>query len=141
MTTQQDIVKHWTFTWRSLAAWRAPLPMRITFKPLKRGGRSVGTAWSCQGRAVVKLTGKLAYDLATALHEMAHLAAPNSEHHGEKWRELFVAATCEALGLTSDHFETDVPYADLDGQVEDAVAAWLDRTGQASVLRAIGVMA
>ena len=134
-----DVVTHWANTWRSLAAWKAPIPMAITIKPYK-GTRRVGVAWCRQGRANVYVTGNLAFDLATALHELAHLAAPNSEHHGERWREIFVAAVAEACGVDADEFEIDVAITDLDKQAQEAVAAWLMRSGQSVVLRAIGVL-
>lgn len=137
---QQDIIQHWADRWRSLSAWRALIPMRITLKTRKTKRRS-GTAWSHEGRAVVYLTNNLAYDLATVLHELAHLAAPDSEHHGEHWRKLFVAAAVEALGGPDDYEIDDVNYGELDAQVEDAVRAWLKRTGQGAVLAAIGVTA
>lgn len=136
---QQDVIKHWAERWRSLAAWRAVIPMRLTFKRYKGHGR-VGTAWSHQGRAQVNLTGDLGHDLATVLHELAHLAAPDSEHHGARWRELLVAAAVEAFGGSVDEYDTTGNYAELDEQVEDAAADWLTRTGQAGVLRGIGVM-
>lgn len=133
----QDVLQHWAERWRSLSAWRAVIPMRITFKTRKTKRRS-GTAWSHEGRAVVYMTTNLVYDLATVLHELAHLAAPDSEHHGPHWRALFVAAAVEALGGPDD-YEVDVNITELDAQVEDAVRAWLKRTGQAAVLSAIGV--
>lgn len=135
---QEDVVVHWANQWRSLRAWRATIPMVITVEPYKRG--YLGKAWSHRGDAKIRLTGKLHIDLATALHELAHLAAPNSEAHGMHWRELFVAATAEALDISPDEFEVEVSYNDLDRQVEDAVATWLARSGQTAVLRAIGVM-
>jgi hypothetical protein len=134
-----DVIAHWANTWRSLSAWGAPVPMRIELKPHK-GQRFVGLAWCYQGRALIRVTGNLAFDLSTALHELAHLAAPNSEHHGERWREIYVAGVAEACGVDADEFEIDVTITDLDKQVRDAVAGWLMRSGQATVLRAIGVM-
>lgn len=134
---QEDVIKTWAERWRSLSAWRAVIPMQLKFEPYKRG--FVGIAHSHKGLAKIRLTGKLAHDLATVLHELAHLAAPNSEHHGEHWRKLFVAAAVEALGGPDDYEIDDVNYSELDKQVEDAVRAWLKRTGQADVLRAIGV--
>lgn len=134
-----DVVTHWADTWRSLAAWGAPIPMRVTVKPYK-GTQRVGVAWCYQGRANVYVTGDLAFDLATALHELAHLAAPNSEHHGERWKLIFAKAVGEACGVDPDEFEIDVKITDLDRQAREAVAGWLMRSGQSVVLRAIGVM-
>lgn len=140
MTSQIDVVKHWAEKWRSLRAWRAAIPQtRFEYEAYKGQGR-VGHARNSDGRVHVKLTGKLHFDLGTVLHELAHLAAPNHEHHGLAWRELFAAAAAEALGMQIEDFEIDVPYSQLDRQVEDAVDGWLIRSGQAAVLRAIGVL-
>ncbi len=134
-----DVITHWANTWRSLSAWGAPVPMRVELKPYK-GTRFVGLAWCYQGRALGRVTGNLAFDLGTALHELAHLAAPNAEQHGERWREMFVAGVAEACGVDADEFEIDVTITDLARQAREAVAGWLMRSGQAAVLRAIGVM-
>ena len=134
-----DVIKHWANQWRSLAAWSAPIPMQVNVKPHK-GTRRVGVAWCYQGRANVYVTGNLAFDLATVLHELAHLAAPNSEHHGERWKAIFARAVAEACGVDADEFEIDVVITDLDKQAQEAIASWLMRSGQATVLRAIGVM-
>jgi len=121
---QLDVIQHWADRWRSLSAWRAVIPMRITVSTRKTTHRS-GTAWSHEGRAVVYASGNLAYDLATVLHELAHLAAPNSEHHGEHWCKLFVAAAVEALGGPDDY---EIDYGELDAQVEDARGSSSSRT-------------
>lgn len=137
--TQEDVLKHWADRWCSLAAWRAPITMRVKFKPHKGRGR-LGVAYSREGRCQVNLTGDLGHDLATVLHELAHLAAPDSEHHGDRWRELFVAAAVEAFGGSVDDYDTDVTLHALDEQIEHAARDWLKRSGQAAVLRSIGVM-
>lgn len=140
MTSQADVVKHWAHAWRSLRAWHAAIPaMRFEFEAYKGRG-FVGHACNSSGRIKVRLTGRLHFDLATVLHELAHLAAPNSEHHSLAWRELFATAAAEALGMSVDDFEIDVPFSELDRQVEDAVEGWLVRSGQTAVLRAIGAL-
>lgn len=140
MTSQIDIIKYWATQWRSLRAWRAAIAMtRFEYEEYKGRGPA-GHARNSDSRIVVRLTGRLHFDLATVLHELAHLAAPNSEHHGLAWRELFAAAAAEALGMQIDDFEIDVAYSQLDRQIEDAVDGWLVRSGQTAVLRAIGVM-
>lgn len=135
-----DVIAHWANTWRSLAAWGAPIPMQVKLEPYK-GTHYVGLAWCRQGRALVRVTGDLAFDLGTTLHELAHLAAPNSEHHGQRWRAIFVKGVAEACKVDPHEFEIeDIKVTDLDAQVRDAVAGWLVRSGQSTVLRAIGVL-
>lgn len=136
---QQDVIAYWANRWRSLAAWRGQVAMKITVKTRKTR-RRVGSAWSHEGRAIVYVTNDLGHDLATVLHELAHLAAPNSEHHGEHWRTLFVAAAVEVFGGSIDDYEIDdINFTELDRQIEEAARDWLKRTGQAAVLHAIGV--
>jgi hypothetical protein len=112
------------------------LPAAITLKPYKRGQRRLGFAKPGHCVATVYITGNLAEDLSTVLHELAHLAAPGHEHHGERWRELFIAAVAEACGCDPDAIEPEVVITDLDSQVLAEVAAWLIRSGQHAVLKA-----
>lgn len=141
MTTAIDVVRAWLVTWRTLRAWRAPLDVALAVEPY-RGGRELGLARDsyCTGRsATVWVTGHLAEDLSTALHELAHLAAPRSTHHGALWRETYAAGAQEALGLPPYSLEPDVTAHDLDVQVREACEAWLTRTGQRVMLRAAGL--
>lgn len=139
--TNLDVVRHWLTRWRALRAWRAPLDVALVVEPYRRG-RALGLAHDgplCGRKATVYVTGHLAEDLATALHELAHLAAPRSEHHGALWRTTFAAGAEEALGLPSGSLEPDVTQRDLDAQVREACEAWLTSTGQRAVLRAAGL--
>lgn len=138
--TPLDVIKSWAETWRSLAAWRAPLNVEITVKPQPKHVRRLGTAQARQKTAIIYAIGDLAEDLGTALHEMAHLAAPVYVAHERPWREIFVAAATEALGCNADLFDLDVTVVDLDAQVVAAVDGWLARTGQITVLRALGII-
>lgn len=137
--TKRDVLKSWADRWRSLAAWGAPLPMSIEILDDKGRG-PLGKAWSYACSAIVYDTGHLPGNLKTILHELAHLAAPNYVQHELPWRRMFVRAACEALGARVEDFELDVDLLTLNNQVEDAVKAWLDRSGQAVVLKAIGVL-
>lgn len=133
-----DVIRHYADRWRTLAAWRAHLPALVAIRKMAPGQRRMGLAHPDECRAIVYVSGDLAEDLATVIHELAHLAAPNHANHGEQWCELFIAATAEVTGLEAEGFDLDVPITDLDAQVRDAIADWLARTGQAAVLRAIG---
>jgi hypothetical protein len=137
--TKSDIIKHWADAWRSLAAWGAPIPMSIDIRR-DNGCGVLGLARPAHGTAFVKDTGDLVGNLKTALHELAHLAAPSHTHHGIAWRELFTRGAAEALGVSVYNFDLDVSLEALNDQVADAVREWLERSGQTVVLRAIGVL-
>lgn len=137
--TQADVLKSWADRWRSLAAWGGQVSMLVEIKP-DNGCGVLGLARPGLGHAYVKDTGDLAQGLKTILHELAHLAAPSFTHHSRRWRLLFVLGACEALDCDVEDFELDVTLADLNRQVEEAVATWLDRSGQTVVLKAIGVL-
>lgn len=140
MTSQLDVIKHWANRWRSLRAWRNTIPV-VDFRYKTYSGRGrVGQASCVEGYAEIRLTGVLHHDLGTVLHELAHLAVPIGAHHNELWREAFVVGAAEALDVSIAELDPGLPISELDRQVEDAVASWLAHSGQAAVLRAIGVM-
>jgi hypothetical protein len=140
--TVEDVLRSFARQWCGLLAWGAPVQLDEV-----KIGRYNGTAYA--GRAnnhkhwiIVLTTGKLATDAATVLHELAHLAAPNSEHHGAHWRQLYTRAAAEAFGVPADTFDasTGLIIGDLDEQIREAAYAWLKRTGQLSTLKMIGVV-
>jgi hypothetical protein len=137
--TLVDVISHWAYNWRNLAAWGAQLPATFKIVPHK-GQQRLGRADCLKRTAEILVTGELAEDLATVLHELAHLAVPNYVQHEEPWREMFVAAVAEACGCDASQFDLDVVITDLDAQCRDAIAGWLVRSGQSIVLRSIGVM-
>lgn len=139
MLSGRDIFNYWAGRWRSLAAWGAPLRMEIEVREYK-GGATLGWAWAGRGECVVRLTGDLARDLGTALHELAHLAAPSYVHHERPWREMYARAAGEALTRDPSMIDLDVDKYALDDQVVHMVRHWLRCTGQDVVLRAIGVL-
>lgn len=119
-----EIVERYAHQWRNLRAWGAPIAMEFTLKP-HRGTLKLGHAYPGLGTCEIKITGRVTRDLATLLHEYAHLAVPNSEHHGMLWKTMFVRAAAEAFGCDVDDFELDVTKFDMDKQVMDACEAWL----------------
>lgn len=139
MITRRDVFNRWVQEWRSLAAWGAPITINLRVEEHK-GQSILGLAWSHRGNCMVRLTGDLPRDLATALHEIAHLAAPDSVHHELPWRQMYARAAGEALGEDPAVIELDTDLYDLDKQVMRMVQRWFDRTGQTTVLRAIGVL-
>jgi hypothetical protein len=137
-----DVIKSYADTWRSLAAWRAPLDVAVKVTPMPaHHTRRLGTAWPCQRRAnVYVIDGDLTGALSTLLHELAHLAAPTYAGHEMPWRAVYVAAVAEATRCDVDMFDTDLPLDEIRPQVHAAIDAWLDATGQRTVLTALGVI-
>jgi hypothetical protein len=135
--TKTDILKKWAAQWIQLKAWGRPLEeATFTFEPYKSG--RLGCAWVTRRAIEIRETGSLQRDLATVIHELAHLAAPGSEHHGDKWRAVFCRGAHEALGVAiSDTGGIHM----LDRQVESACHTWLVHTGQFEFLKALGVIA
>lgn len=125
MATTHLIVQRYADQWRNLRAWGAPLPMRIEVAPYK-GTDYQGLAWAGACKALVCITGNLARDLAILLHEMAHLAAPNSAHHGIQWKRAYARAAAEALECDVEDFDLDLPKNDLDQLVQDMAEVWLE---------------
>ena len=73
--TLVDVISHWAHTWRNLAAWGAELPATFKIKPIRDSARVLGRAHCDKRLAEIFVTGQLAEDLSTVLHELAHLAA------------------------------------------------------------------
>lgn len=137
-TSALQVVRHHAEKWRHLLAWGAVLPAVIKVEPYQGGVLGRG---NCVSKlALVRVTGNIAEDLATALHELAHVAAPMGDHHGKGWRTLFARAACEAFKLPRDHFDHErVTVTDLDAQVVTEARFWLKRTGQSDMFRLLGI--
>jgi hypothetical protein len=129
---------HYAQAWRSLRAWRAPLPTLVIVEPYRGGGR-LGVARCGLRTATVYATGDLAEDLSTVLHELAHLAAPlAARSHGSEWRALFVAAAREVTGGEDDDLDDlNLTTTDLDAAIRDEIAEWLSRTSQTFAARLV----
>lgn len=133
--TRADAVRCWAERWRGLRAWGRPLEeVSIEIQPY-RGQAQCGTAWPTQRRCVVRVGagGHVVYDLETALHELAHCAAPGDEHHGPKWRRPLVAAVLEVTGIAVA--DDGQPFELLDRACVDALRAWWHSSGQAFLYR------
>jgi hypothetical protein len=120
-----EIVERYADKWRNLRAWGAPLPMKIEIVA-HQNTRNLGYARPALCDAKVRVTGKLNRDLATLLHEMAHLAAPRDAQHGIEWKTVFARAAAEALDGDFDDFDLSVTKYDMDQIVIDMVDAWLE---------------
>lgn len=129
-----DVLKSWADQWRTLRAWGRNLEeVTFTFKPHRRG--PLGSACSVTRDAEIRETHDLADDLATILHELAHLAVPGCEQHGTRWRVAFSAAVKEVTGGVVADAEIHL----IDRQARDYVKQWLTASGQAAVLRALNI--
>jgi hypothetical protein len=60
--------------------------------------RASGHAWPTNHRLVVTTGAEAADDLSTLIHELAHLAAPDSEHHGPIFQVIQRDAIAELTG-------------------------------------------
>lgn len=81
--TIQEGLQAWLERWRGLRSWGRHLE-ECSFKFLPhRGGPRLGTAWPCERRGVVYIRPSMPANLQTLLHELAHLAAPATEQHGD----------------------------------------------------------
>lgn len=142
MITPEDIIRKLARQWCGLLAWGAPVRLD-EIKVGKHNGTSyAGRANNRLHRIIVLQQGSLSEDISTVLHELAHLAAPDQEHHGAHWRRLYTRAAAEAFSVPVDTFDasTDLIIGDLDAQIRDAARAWIKRSGDLATLRAIGAL-
>ncbi len=124
--------------WRNLRAWRAPLPAVVTIEPW-RGQQVVGYAVPARCETVIRQTPRLADDLGTVLHELAHLAAPTRAGHDRAWRQLYALGAAEALALDPHTFVDAPTNQTLTSLVREACDRWLTTSGQRAFLRTLGV--
>jgi hypothetical protein len=88
--------------WKRLRSWGRRLTCGLTIKRTDRGSR--GWAHLLRDTIVVYVDTPESDSLearVTLLHELAHIAAPLDAHHGREWRELYLAAAAEVLGVES----------------------------------------
>lgn len=96
--TIKDGLLVWAARWRGLRAWGRPLDeVRIEFRQ-REACYSTGHAYPTQRRLVVTAP-DMPLGLECLLHELAHLAAPGDEVHGDRWRNIFVNAVAEVTGI------------------------------------------
>lgn len=108
-TTEREYLKGraWLVAWLprilALKAWQerrwAPSwPPKVTIRQGRKRSWSSGHAWTSSQRCVVTTGQSAADDLATLVHEIAHLVAPVSEHHGAVFCGILSEAWSELLG-------------------------------------------
>jgi len=134
--SDEQTVRYWASRWRQLVAWRRPLG-HVTFATTPYKGRGVmGYARLATGVVMIELTGDVVEDLGTALHELAHFAAPRS-HHGESWQAMYAAAVLEVAGVV---IPRDTK-RNMDRSARGALGLWWTRSGNAfalELLRRVG---
>jgi hypothetical protein len=110
--TRASVAPETFATW--LAQW-SPVRARPTM--------STGHAYSWQRRMVVTAGSDRADALTTIIHELAHLAAPARESHGDRWRTLFVDAVREVSGYQPTL--NNRTYHDLHSACAACIQAWI----------------
>lgn len=97
--TPHDLIRLFAENWKHLRAWGRPLvEVEIKIVDARQNGHTgycrpaARTLTICAGR-------ELASNLDTALHELAHCAAPADTHHGPAWREAYAMAVQEVTGI------------------------------------------
>lgn len=125
----ETVVKRYAHQYLSLLAWGGAIPKAEFHFERYKGQRCKGWANSVRGTVVVRCSGSLADDLKTVLHELAHLAAPTSEHHGLAWKNVYARAAAEAFEMDIDDFDLDVDKYAMDNQVKEAAEIYLAAQG------------
>jgi hypothetical protein len=91
------IVRTWAERWRSLAAWRRDLvEVAIDVVAHRRG--PLGTARPGLRVVSIRVGSDVVDGLATALHELAHVAVAGDAAHGDAWKERYLLAVEEVTG-------------------------------------------
>ena len=142
MITPEDVIRTFARRWCGLLAWGAPVRLDEIQVGKYNGTAYAGRAYCGRHKIVVLQQGSLSTDLSTVLHELAHLAAPNHEHHGAHWRRLYTRAAAEAFSVSVDTFDPscDLIIGDLDEQIREAARPWVKRNRQLATLKTIGAL-
>jgi hypothetical protein len=121
---REHALRGYATRWATLRAWGPSLAGVAVEIIATRHARLAGCAWPLARRVEVYATGSLVEDLATVLHEYAHVAARDGGHSA-RWRALFAASVREVTGLPVC---PDAPSAAvLDRACADALRAWWPR--------------
>jgi hypothetical protein len=97
MTRELRIVRTWAERWRSLRAWRRSLD-EVVIDVVAHQRGPLGLAQPRARTLIIRVGTDVVDGLATALHELAHVAVPHGEAHGPAWRERFLLAAEEVTG-------------------------------------------
>lgn len=89
----RDELLDWAEEWRKLAVWSRPIDVPILWEAYGGNGQPLGFADYRHREIWVFVTGNKAEDMATVLHEMAHMDITPEGGHGPRWRRRFALAT------------------------------------------------
>lgn len=131
----QDLVRDLALRWTGLACWRRQRrPIGVELQAAGCHGAPpgcLGAAFHDMDAMVVFLTGRAEVDLATVLHELAHLDMPCGGHPAP-WKRRFAAALREVRGgslvydaTEGEGWEERVHESNLDHCAEVTMLAWV----------------
>lgn len=94
----------------------------------RSGMHTTGRAWCWSGRITIRVgnltklpaIAQKARVLMVLYHELAHIAAPGSEHHGDKFRAIYSEAACQAFGIELTKTYSTV-YGGLDAAIRNGI--------------------
>lgn len=144
--------------WRGLLAWRQPLADVVfgfaPYDPVK--DIALGRAYHDRSTqppvrtVMVYVTGYMAEDLETVIHEIAHHAVGCAAGHSAPWYERLAAAVTEVTRIPAPAWEdcAAMPRDEdrepgvhtYDGRLVAHLVAWMEMTGTARWLRDMGVL-
>lgn len=125
--TRSDFIRYWASVWaRDLRTWGRPLTEVNVVVKERRGRLGSGLARPVCREVIIRAGSDIPDGLATILHELAHVAAPGGDHHGERWRRLYTDAVCEVTGIPVCPEGTKT---ELERSCRDALASWWDASG------------
>lgn len=140
-----------TRAWKALTSWRQSLAdVAVGFEPLAESPDGyLGRAFHDRSTVpptrcvMVYVTGYLAEDLETVLHELAHHSVGCGAEHRAPWMHRLAEAVEEATGIAAPEWR-DLEDAENGTQLYDCrviahLVAWLDQTGRARRFREAGI--
>jgi hypothetical protein len=134
-----DLVRRWAVVWCRLATWGKPLTPTFKVEAWHVTYPVLGRAHPKTNLVEIYVTGGIAEDLSTVLHELAHIASPAPPHHGIKWKIIYVRAVAEVCQRDVASFDLEGDAATLDDQCRRAIELWLsteaDRLDSGEALR------
>lgn len=120
-----DLVKRWAAVWCHLAAWGKVLAPTLRVEAYLPFFPILGRANPKTNLVEIFVTGGIAEDLSTVLHELAHISAPAPPHHGIKWKLSYMTAVAEVCRCDVTSFNLDADPSELDDQCRKAIERWL----------------
>lgn len=120
-----DLVKRWAAVWCHLVTWGKQLTPTFAVDAYLPTNPILGRAHPDIGLVEIFVTGGIAEDLSTVLHELARISSPMPPHHGIEWKLSYVTAIAEVCQLDVTLFDLEGDAAALDDQCRKAIELWL----------------